>query len=215
VEPLNDLVLQWRAAIGADRDRLAAMLLEVARGIAQRAARGMGLASADAQDVAQDVLRELFAFLDTAAPFRRNADAYVWWLAENRTRDWLRAAKRRRVREEQLLQEAAVAPSTSQPLAELLERERLDVMRARVRQLIVEAPPNYRNVLERRLLDGELIEEIAEDEFRQRVARGEVNPQNPAEVTAARRAARNLIDQRLTRARRWLETRLAREEGSR
>jgi hypothetical protein len=94
-----------------------------------------------------------------------------------------------------------------------LERERLEVMRARVRRLVADAPPNYRSVLERRLFEGELIEEIAEDEFRQRVVRGEVSTKDPAALTAARRAARNLIDQRLTRARRWLETRLADEEG--
>ena len=187
---------------------------EVAGAIAQRAAGGMGLASVDAQDVAQEVLRELFVFLDTGAPFRRNADAFVWWLAENRTRDWLRARKRRLARDERLVQETAAAPAASQPLAELLERERLEVMMERVRRLLADAPPNYRNVLQRRLVDGELTEEIAEDELRARVARGEVDVENAAAVVAARRTARNLIDQRLTRARRWLETRLADEEAN-
>jgi DNA-directed RNA polymerase specialized sigma24 family protein len=98
MEPLNDLVLRWRAASGADRHRLAATIAGVARGIAQRAAAGMGLGPAGAEDVAQDVLRELFGFLDTGAPFRRNADAYVWWLAENRTRDWLRVVTEHRPR---------------------------------------------------------------------------------------------------------------------
>lgn len=212
MEPLNDLVQQWRVASGADRTRVAVDLFKAVGKTATDAASKMGLATDDAKDVAQKVLQEFRDYLESGAPFRKNADAMVWWLAQMRALDFHKAQRRQSKRQRLVEQEAAVAPSNPPPLEEVFDRDRLEHQRAKVAELLASAPSNYRIVLQRHIFEKETLDDLAEEEFQKRVEQGELDPNDPVAVKRAQKKARNLIDKHKGRATKWLAKHLSKVE---
>lgn len=134
------------------------------------------------------------------------AEALVWRMAENRARDYFRAAQRGRDAMDRFADELATQGSDPDPETLWLKRERKVWAERIVREVLASAPDNYRRAIERHWLNEESVEEMAEEYFRELVGEREVDA---AEQAALRKRARNRVDQHLKRGRDWLRTRLS------
>jgi DNA-directed RNA polymerase specialized sigma24 family protein len=194
---------------GAERDRLADAIAELARPIAVRAARCRGLNDEDADDVAQHSCSRLLTFLQEGGRVNENPEALVWRIAERVTLDVHRRRQRADARDQRWLAETTVAHETVENPRMFWETAENQLQaKAQVREALEEAPENYRVAIQRVYFDGEQAEDIADEYYRAKVAAGEVDETSTATREHARKQARNKIDQQLKRGRDWLRKRL-------
>lgn len=76
--------------------------------------------------------------------------------------------------------------------------------RKNIWDLLESAPKNYRDVVRQHYIHGKSIEDLTDAEFARRVGLGKADPLD----LEARQRARNSVDASLSRARRWLASRL-------
>lgn len=204
---LDELVRTWKCPGGsAPPAELRNQIAGAAREIALRSARSFRLSTAEQEDIAQQISdRFVQRLLDGPQPVER-AEALVWRMAENRARDVFRATTRRRNAFDRFATETASLPPAPDPETLWLDRERAQRAAHIVREALTQAPENYRVAIQRHWLEGEPVESLAEEYYRElRASAG----QAPADDAVLRKKARNRVDQHLKRGRDWLRKRLA------
>ena len=189
---------------------LASDIVQASSPIATRAARALNLDTHDAEEVAEFASTKLVQMLERGERPRGSAEALVWRMAENRSRDLHRARRRRADGKERLAQELEAASATSSdPETLWLSRERQAWAQTVVREALEEAPKTYRVAIRRHYLEGIPIEALADEHYAEMLAAGDVDEQDPTSVRSAEKKARNRADQHLKRGRDWLRRRLA------
>ena len=182
------------------------LLLEVSGAaveVALRAARGAGASSSDAEDVAQAVALKLVEVL-RGGGWPEDGDAVVWRMAVNRTRDLQRRGAAALRKADGFSAELEVGERAALDAEALwLRREEQEEARRLVAAALERAPSNYGRVLRAQLSDVPA-EVLAEEYFAEAVSAGRVDVHDAAAVEAARKRARNLVDQHLKRAKDWL-----------
>lgn len=197
---------QW-SALGRRRDRTAAeeAIVKAARPIAIRVARSRGMSEADADDIAQEACSKLLQSLaDRGMPIG-SAEAYLWRIAENVTTDARRSRGRQRAKNDAFQLHVETTGGHSEDAEALwLRREGRASLVEHLEAGLEAAPTNYRNAIQRRL-DGDTIEEIAADYYREMVETGQVDESDTTSASSARRKARNRADQHMKRGIAWLQ----------
>ena len=209
---LNPLVVQVRTAPGdkAAENTLAAAVRE----ILVRAHRFHGLSHEDAEDRAQDKVVLVCDHLKAGDVEPGKEEAYVWQAGKRATLDVYRR-KARESEKEQKLRSAqttgtsggAIGDAGAQP-DQPSDQETAEVV-AVISCLQNEMPETYRHVVYERYVRRRSIDDIAKEELNQ----------NPTGKTPGKertlKQARNVIDQRLKRARCWIKVRVATRQKQR
>lgn len=211
---LDELVAMWRSlSDGVDREGVERRMFGVTSTIAVRAAAAREVFDHDAEDVVQRTCRQLVRHLQKGTPFRGAAAGWVWRVAENGALDVHRARKRRTKGKQRLRAVTLADELTDSAELQWLAEEGQQKAKWVVRRALEKMPANYRLAVEHVDIAEEPRELLEERYFRDKVAAERVDEGNAAAVAAARRRARNLVDQHLKRGRDWLRKRLARELG--
>lgn len=202
--PLEPLVEHWYEE--RSEAHLAKVLHE-ARRVAERAAIATGMRDADVDDVAQHAAQKLAASLHAPGRVDRPG-ALVWRIAENKARDVHRQRARQGERRARLERDPTVTEAQATSPEEMyLHEENAGRLQDIVRDAVSAAPASYKRVIDLHFMQGVTIEEIAERYYAASI--GEVDTGDVAAVHLAKRRARNLVDQHLTRGKRWIAQRIA------
>jgi RNA polymerase sigma factor (sigma-70 family) len=201
---LASLVGQWFRGIPVD-PLLERAIVAAIGVVASRAARARNVPAADVDDVVQETCAKFFEVVRRMPGPPENPEGLVWRMAQNLALDLHRRHQRGAQRDERFRGEAGTAAEEAVGAeSQWLSEERQRWLTEEVRAGLERAPESYRSALRRHYLEGVPIEQIAEGKYREMVAAGTVDERDPAAVHAARRKARNLIDQHLRRGRDWL-----------
>lgn len=204
---LDSLIRSWS---GIETGVPAGGLLdEIARettALALRCARGFRLSANEHKDIAQHVSDRFVRRLRETRKAPDRAEALVWRMTENRARDHFRALQRHRDAMDRFAEELAAQSPDPDPELLWLKRERQEWAERVVREALATAPENYRQAIERHCLNGEPVESLVDDQFRELSTDRALDPDEHAVL---RRRARNRVDQHLKRGRDWLRKRLS------
>lgn len=204
---LDSLVHSWpEAGAGDPEDGLLDAIAREATALALRCTRGFRLSADLQKDIAQHVSDRFVRLVrETRKPPDR-PEALVWRMTENRVRDHFRKVQRDRDALDRFAQEPASQTPDPDPELLWLQRERQERAERLVREVLATAPENYRQAIERHWLNGEPIESLVDDHFRELSANRVLDAD---EHVVLRRKARNRVDQHLKRGRDWLRKRLS------
>lgn len=205
---LNELMEAWRAATPETRStHLLGEIAEAAERVARDGAKRYRLPDADVDDVAQEVSARFVSDLRPGGSIPERPEAFVWRMAENRATDLWRAVARGRGAVERLTGEASSLPPSEDPERLWIGLEDQDWARRTVRELLEQAPENYKVTLRRHYLDEVPIDDLAEETYRRLLSeQGELSE---VDAFLLRKKARNLVDQHLKRGKDWLRKRIA------
>ncbi len=162
-----------------------------------------------AEDLAQVVTGRVLAACARRATTAARLPAYVDEAARNAFRDHRRRASTKREALTELGEMPVTESGAPTPEAAVADAQESRQVAAHVRALLADAPSAYREVLTRHYLEERPIQELVEDEVTERLRRDGRDPWEPLDRARLRPAARQCVDQRLCRARTWLQQRLA------
>src|SRR5690606_27739480 len=150
VTQLSELVEAWRRAVGGSAaTNLLGEIANAAARVARKSAKRYRLPEADVDDVAQEVSARFVADLRDGGLVPERPEAFVWRMSENRAKDLWRAVGRGWGAVEKLTGEASSLPRGEDPEGLWLGRERQVWAQRTVRELLEQAPDNYKSALRR------------------------------------------------------------------
>jgi DNA-directed RNA polymerase specialized sigma24 family protein len=203
---LNPFVIHVRA--NADDKAAQNALAGAVRELLIRSLCFHGLSKADAEDRAQDKVMLLFEHLKNGDVEQGNEEAYVWKAGNRAAQD----SFRKKGREDESIEKLRSAEATGTtkgavPKGAPAPGPEPDCDGEEILAFLLSdntgMPETYRNVLAEVYVDGHTIAELAQKEL-------EANPTNTGSgVQRTLKQARATVDQRLTRARRWVTRHLA------
>lgn len=162
-----------------------------------------------ADDLAQIAAPRVLEAFARGCTTAERLPAYADEAARNAFRDHRRRAVTKRESPTEPAELPAVdsgAPSPEEAVADAQEERALIT---RVRALVAQAPAAYREVLTRHYLEERPIHELVEDEVTARLERDGRDHTAAHERTKLRSSARQTVDQRLCRARLWMQKQLS------
>lgn len=167
-----------------------------------------------AEDVAQEVVERVLGAFARAATTAPKLPAYVAAAAYNTLRSHLRRGSARR---ESLTDFADVPrePASEGPNPEeaLADAQESSALAAEVRAVVAEAPAAYRDVLTQHFFEGRSVPDIVEAEVTARLISAGLDASDPLGRAKEHDRARDVVYQRLCRAKLWVAQRLPERRG--